>query len=211
MSDTPRRKRNLLGHRIARWYACLLEHWRIALALVGAMGVGAAAFASWITIIEHTNHTEFCITCHVMGDTVYPEYKKSSHFSNKHGFAASCPDCHVPQYSWIDEALAKVGTVGELYAFFFQGMDQVENFNKIRPELAKHQWAKFEATNARECRHCHDYNRMVLDEQKPSARVSHVDAAKKNTNCVQCHHGITHKLFEEAKPAAPANDSFDVD
>jgi nitrate/TMAO reductase-like tetraheme cytochrome c subunit len=115
----------------------------------------------------------------------------------------------VPIYSWFDEAVAKVGTIKELYAFFFEGMDKVENFDKIRPELAKHQWAKFEATNAAACRHCHDYSSMIADEQAPSARAKHADAATKNQNCVSCHKGITHKNYEEKK-AEPAPTDFDV-
>lgn len=144
-----------------------------------------------------------------MGDTVGVEYKKSSHYANQFGVHVGCPDCHVPQYDWIAEAGAKVLTVKELYAYFFQGMNKVENFEKIRPELAKSVWAKFEATNARECRHCHDYPNMVFDQQAPSARAMHTDAAARNENCVHCHKGITHKNYAE-KPAAPANDSFEI-
>jgi len=117
--------------------AWLRRRWQLVLVALGAGVIGAGVFATWITAIEYTNHTEFCISCHVMADTVYPEYKKSAHFSNQFGVHAGCPDCHVPQYSWVEEAKAKVGTAKELYAFFFQGMSKVENFEKIRPDLAK--------------------------------------------------------------------------
>jgi cytochrome c-type protein NapC len=199
--------------KIGRWWALLREHWRIALALVGAAFIGWAGFATWITVIEYTNHTEFCMTCHIMRDTVGAEFKESTHFKNKHGFHASCPDCHVPQYSWIDEAVVKFATIKELYAFFFQGINNAAAFEKVRPELAKEVWAKFKTTNARECRHCHDYTSMVFDLQKPSARVSHQDAMKTDQNCVDCHKGITHKPVQVEAPAgAPAKtESFDVD
>lgn len=178
--------------------------------MLGAAAFGWGVFASWISVIEYTNHTEFCITCHVMKDTVYPEYKESKHFKNPFGVHAGCPDCHVPQYSWIAEAEAKVGTIKELYAFFFGGMSHVENFEKIRPELAKEVWAKFAATNARECRHCHDYSSMVFADQKPSAASTHQTAMTTNRNCVECHKGITHKSYEE-KVVEPAPTSFDVE
>jgi len=190
--------------------ALACRQWRILVALGGGVIVGLGIFATWTTVIEHTNHTEFCITCHIMRDTVYQDYQKSAHFKNKHGVRVGCPDCHVPIYSWWDEAMAKVDTIGELYAFFLQGKNTGEALEKDRPALAKHVWAKFAATNARECRHCHDYNGMVLDEQKPSARVAHTDAGAKNQNCVECHRGITHKLPPSDTPAKDS-DSFDVD
>ncbi len=189
--------------------AWVRHNWRLLAIALGGAVVGWGVFATWVTAIEYTNHTEFCITCHVMRDTVYQDYTKSSHFSNQFGVHAGCPDCHVPQYSWIDEAAAKIGTINELYAFFFGGMSNVANFEKERPRLAKEVWAKFQATNARECRHCHDYSNMIPEQQKPSARVKHADAMTKNENCVDCHKGITHKNFEE-KVDAPAPTDFDV-
>ena len=122
------RRDGLLCNRIRRWYGLLIEHWRLAVAMVGCMFVGVGAFATWQTVIEHTNHTEFCITCHVMRDTVYQDYLKSSHYKNKFGVHVGCPDCHVPIYSWIDEAMEKVQTVGELYAFFVRGITTAEAF-----------------------------------------------------------------------------------
>ena len=191
------------------WMDWARRNWRYLVVLVVGGIAGWGVFATWVTAIEYTNHTEFCISCHVMADTVYPEYKQSSHYANKFGVHAGCPDCHVPQYSWIAEAGAKIATIKELYAFFFQGMSDPANFTRIRPQLAQEVWDKFAANNARECRHCHDYANMIADEQKPSARASHADAAKANTNCVECHKGITH--VNPVKPvAAPPPTDFDV-
>ena len=209
MRAAHRSERASLGHPLV-W---LRQHWQwVAVALGGAV-VGWGVFATWISAIEYTNHTEFCITCHVMKDTVYPEYLQSSHYRNKLGVHVGCPDCHVPQYNWVSEAMVKVGTVTELYKFFtayyFGGMDSIEKFDRTRPELAKAVWAKFYANNARECRHCHDYGNMVSEEQKPSARSMHADAMKTNANCIDCHKGLTHKNFAApAKTEAPT--SFDV-
>jgi trimethylamine-N-oxide reductase (cytochrome c), cytochrome c-type subunit TorC len=184
-----------------KWKEWLCRNARyIAFGVAGAV-LGWGVFATWVSAIEYTSRTEFCITCHVMGDTVYPEYKKSSH---------GCPDCHVPQYNWILETGAKLATVGELYAFFFEGMSKVENFEKIRPELAKDVWRKFSANNSRECRHCHDYSSMLPAEQKPSAASKHADAAKTNQSCVDCHKSIVHKNFE-VKATAPAPTDFSGD
>lgn len=195
---------------IRRLVTCAGRHWKALALLAGGGVVGLIAMGSWVKIIEHTNHTEFCISCHIMRDTVYEEYKKSVHYSNRHGVRVGCPDCHVPQYDLIDEAIAKVSTITELYAFFFQGINTGEALLRERPELAKQVWAKFAASNARECKHCHQYSGMQLEEQKPSARVSHTDAGKKDQNCVECHRGITHQLPPSDKPAKDS-DNFDVD
>jgi cytochrome c-type protein NapC len=195
-----------LFHRLG---TLLRRRWQMLLLMSASGAIGWGMFATWLTVIEYTNHTEFCISCHVMASTVYPEYKKSSHYTNKFGVHAGCPDCHVPQYSWFDEAVAKVGTAKELYAYFFQGMSKPENFEKIRPRLASEVWAKFATTTARECRHCHDYSNMAGSEQAPSARVMHADAAGRNQNCVECHKGITHKNYA-VKAEEPASTDFDV-
>ena len=47
--------------------------------------------------LELTNTESFCISCHVMKEYVYKEYKTTIHFSNRTGVRATCPDCHVPK------------------------------------------------------------------------------------------------------------------
>jgi nitrate/TMAO reductase-like tetraheme cytochrome c subunit len=175
-------------------WSTLRRHWGIALGLCGAAIFGIALMGTWVSAIEYTNHTSFCIGCHVMADTVYPEYQQSKHYKNAYGVVVGCPDCHVPQYSWIDEAWVKVHTVKELYAFFILGINTPEAFTKVRPELAREVWAGFYATNARECRHCHDYNNMVLMDQSPAAKLVHPIAMKTNANCLNCHKGVVHKI-----------------
>lgn len=179
---------------VARAIASLVGHWRLCAAFVGAVVLGVAIMGAWVTTIEHTNHTSFCITCHVMRDTVYVEYQQSKHFKNAYGVAVGCPDCHVPQYSWIDEALIKVQTVNELYAYFIRGITTAEAFTPERARLAQNTWAHFKATNARECRHCHDYGNMVLAEQTEAARLVHPVAMKTDQNCVDCHKGVVHQI-----------------
>ena len=120
--------------------------------------------AGWVTAIGHTNHTEFCITCHVMADTVHVEFKTSSHDANKFGAHVGCPDCRVPQYSWFEEAKVKAATVSGPHRFFFKGMSEVEHFENIRPQPAQEVGDHFEVTNARECRRCHDHSTKTTDE-----------------------------------------------
>lgn len=172
----------------------LRAHWILALGFCGAVVVGMTLTGAWVSAIEYTNHTQFCIGCHVMADTVYPEYQQSKHYKNAYGVVVGCPDCHVPQYSWIQELLVKTHTVKELYAFFFRGINTPEAFTKERPALAREVWANFYATNARECRHCHDYNNMVLADQSQAAKLIHPVAMKTNANCLDCHKGVVHQV-----------------
>jgi nitrate/TMAO reductase-like tetraheme cytochrome c subunit len=172
----------------------LRVHWKLAAGFCGAVVLGMAMTSAWVTVIEHTNHTSFCIGCHVMADTVYPEYQQTKHFKNQHGVVVGCPDCHVPQYSWADELVVKVATAKELYAFFLRGVRTAEAFTPERPRLAREVWAKFYETNARECRHCHDYNNMVFAEQSQAAQLIHPVAMQTNANCLDCHKGVVHEI-----------------
>src|SRR4051794_39213795 len=84
-------------------------------ALLFAGGVVGVVFLGGVTTaIQFTNHTEFCISCHAMRDTVYQEYRKSVHFQNASGVRAGCPDCHVP-HALGPEILRKIKATGELY------------------------------------------------------------------------------------------------
>ena len=57
--------------------------------------------------LELTNTEPFCISCHEMRDYVYKEYKTSTHYNNRTGVRASCPDCHVPK-EWVYKVARKV-------------------------------------------------------------------------------------------------------
>ncbi|MDR3415604.1 MAG: NapC/NirT family cytochrome c [Nevskia sp.] len=177
--------------------------------MVAAMFVGWASFGAWMSTIEWTNHTEFCIRCHIMKDTVYEEYTQSKHFKNEFGVVAGCPDCHVPQNSWIHEVGVKWKAGFELF-YYLTGINTLDKFNPLRPQLAKDVWKHFADTNARECKHCHYYNNMVLSEQPGRAQRMHTEAMSTNANCVDCHKGVTHKKFDVEEPAAAADSGFDV-
>lgn len=179
---------------VKAWGVFIGEHWLLCLMLAGAVLVGVALMAGWTTAIEFTNNTKFCITCHVMRDTVYAEYQNSAHFKNAQGVVVGCPDCHVPQYDWVAEVGVKIRASTELYDFFVRGINTPEAFARERPALAKAVWAHFYETNARECRHCHDYNNMVLAKQSPAAQLVHPVAMKTNANCLDCHKGVVHHI-----------------
>ena len=57
--------------------------------------------------MEMTNQEQFCISCHVMRNNIYEEYKHTAHYSNPAGVRATCPDCHVPK-EWIHKVIRKI-------------------------------------------------------------------------------------------------------
>ena len=46
-------------------------------------------------VLEQTNTTEFCTSCHSM-QWVKEEWMESVHYKNASGVRAECADCHVP-------------------------------------------------------------------------------------------------------------------
>ncbi|OQY75269.1 MAG: hypothetical protein B6D47_01560, partial [Rhodocyclaceae bacterium UTPRO2] len=66
----------------------------LALLAVGFVS-GIVFWGGFNTAMEATNTLEFCVSCHEMRDTVYQEYQKTIHYSNRTGVRAICSDCHV--------------------------------------------------------------------------------------------------------------------
>jgi cytochrome c-type protein NapC len=166
----------------------------IALLSVGFVS-GIIFWGGFNTGMEATNKLEFCISCHEMRDTVYVEYKKSVHYSNRTGVRAECPDCHVPK-DWIHKIKRKIQASAELWGKVTGSIDTREKFEARRLELAKQEWARMKASDSRECRNCHSYEGMNAAKQDESAQIKHIQAAKPNSGktCIDCHKGITHEL-----------------
>jgi nitrate/TMAO reductase-like tetraheme cytochrome c subunit len=180
-----------------------LRKHRVVLAILGAgLIVGVGLCAVYATAIQYTNTLGFCAhTCHEMESTVYPEYMQSKHFKNEHGVVITCANCHVPHNNWLLTLNRKIHATFELWGHFTGKINTAEKFEAHRLEMAQKVWAGFAATNARECKACHNYANMLLEEQRPSVQVQHADAMKTDENCIECHKGLVHKLPND--PAAP--------
>jgi len=148
--------------------------------------------------LEITNTEEFCISCHEMKQTVYQEYKESIHYKNASGVKASCPDCHVPRL-WGYKVLRKIKATNELWHKMLGTIDTREKFEQHRLEMAERVWAEMKGNDSRECRNCHNFKDMDLQEQHKRAQRKHDPEriAKKGETCIDCHQGIAHELPEE--------------
>ncbi len=183
----------------------LLEVWGGLLKIVFAYPVAglSAVFLAGIIFwggfnwsLELTNTERFCISCHVMREYVYKEYKETIHFANRTGVRASCPDCHVPR-EWFYKVVRKVGATNELFHWMRGSIDTPEDFKAKRSELARHVWASMEATDSRECRNCHGGEFMSPDAQSATASAMHVLADYWGMTCIDCHQGIAHSLPQD--------------
>ncbi len=139
-----------------------------------------------------TNRMEFCVSCHEM-QMNYEEYKKSIHYSNRTGVRAECADCHVPK-EFGRKLVAKIVAAKDVWHTMLGTVDTPEKFNARRLEMAERVWAKMIATGSQECRNCHAFDAMNLDEQGRRSRMKHPTAMKEGKTCVECHKGVVHEL-----------------
>ena len=160
---------------------------------IGLLIVGAASMSSFNLILDYTNTTEFCVSCHEMKSTVYPEYQQSIHYQNASGVRVGCADCHVSQ-EFIPKIIRKVQASNEVYHKLLGTIDTPEKFEARRLTLAKRVWESMEANDSRECRSCHSFEAMHFERQKPEAAKEMQKAMAEGDTCISCHKGIAHKL-----------------
>ncbi|NYZ12415.1 cytochrome C [Azospirillum sp. RWY-5-1] len=167
----------------------------LVLSGVGVAGVvaGVVGWGGFNTVLEATNSTAFCISCHEMRSTVYEEYRRSVHYANASGVRAACADCHVPR-DWTHKLLRKVQATNELYHWLVGTIDTPEKFEAKRHELARHEWDRMRATDSRECRNCHSFEAMDFHKQNAKAATTMAAAAKAGKTCIDCHKGIAHNF-----------------
>jgi cytochrome c-type protein NapC len=171
---------------------------------------GIVFWGGFNTAMEATNTLTFCVSCHEMGSTVYPEYKRSIHYSNSSGVQAACPDCHVPK-QWVHKFIRKVQASKELYYWMIGEIDTKEKFEAKRMQLAQHVWHAMKTTDSRECRNCHLLSVMDLGGQARFAARIHADAIEKNQTCIDCHKGIAHTLPLDTSVAIESGPKLDTE
>ncbi len=154
--------------------------------------VGIIAMAGFVTAIEWTNRTEFCLNCHSMKHN-YDEYKASVHYKNRAGAHAQCADCHVPK-ALGPKLIRKAFAVNDIISEIQGTIDTDEKFQAKRGELADRVWTYMIKSDSRECRTCHTYDSMDLEKQNNTAKRKHPQAALEGRTCIECHKGVAHKM-----------------
>ncbi len=167
------------------------KHSLLGILVVGFIA-GIVFWGGFNTAMEATNTLEFCVSCHEMRDTVYQEYQKTIHFSNRTGVRAICSDCHVPK-DWVHKMARKIQASGEVYGKIMGTIDTPEKFEAKRLTLAEHEWKRMKDSDSRECRNCHSFDGMNKEAQKQRARKQHELAQRDKQTCIECHKGIAHQ------------------
>ncbi|MFA4969397.1 MAG: NapC/NirT family cytochrome c [Sulfuritalea sp.] len=167
----------------------------------GGFAAGIIFWGGFNTALEATNTLEFCIGCHEMNSTVYPEYKQTIHYSNRTGVRAVCSDCHVPK-DWTHKMIRKIEASGEVWGKLTGVIDTPEKFEAKRYELATRAWTRMVTTDSIECRNCHHIDSMDPTKQTEKAQRRHAKAKIDGKTCIECHFGIAHK--EPVGPDGPS-------
>lgn len=183
VETTPKKRWFLLGIPVGSYLAGL---------------VGILLWGGFNSLLEATNTEEFCVSCHAMRNTVYPEYQLSPHFKTVSGVIASCPDCHVPK-PYLAKLARKARASNDIYHALKGTIDTPEKFDARRQLLAERVWATMKATDSRECRSCHSEQNMALKKQNKHVRKKHNPGrmAAREETCIDCHKGIAHELPTE--------------
>lgn len=167
----------------------------IALFISGIL-VGAILLAGAGELLEATNSTEFCISCHELEQTVYQEYLKSAHYKNASGVSAECQDCHVPKALW-PKLIRKAMAWNDVYHKLRGTIDTPEKFEARRELLAERVWNRLKESDSGPCRSCHSPQRMDFHKQSRRAQEKMKAGMDEGKTCIECHKGIAHNLPEE--------------
>ena len=124
------------------------------------------------------------------------EYQETAHYKNASGVRATCSDCHVPK-EFGPKMVAKVLAYKDVLHEILGTIDTPEKYEAHRWDMANRVWDKMRDSDSRECRSCHAWDQMNLEEQDRVARKRHSRAATENETCIDCHKGLAHELPDE--------------
>ena len=145
--------------------------------------------------IHATSTNSFCTSCHSM-EITKQEYESSAHYINASGVSATCADCHIPE-AFVPKMITKVIALKDVYHELAGTIDTPEKYEAHRWTMANRVWDQMIGNDSRECRSCHDDERMLTSVQTELAVKSHERARNEGYTCVQCHKGVAHVAPEE--------------
>lgn len=169
---------------------------------------GMIAWGGFNWSLELTNTETFCLSCHSMKAYIHQDLVGTSHYTNRTGVRATCPDCHVPK-EWVHKVARKIAASNELYHWIRGTIDTPAKFEARRPQLARRVWAGMKSTDSRECRNCHGIGFMNPDAQTARASTIHKLANEWRSTCIDCHKGIVHTLPQGFDASADMDEMHD--
>ncbi|MCA0936074.1 NapC/NirT family cytochrome c [Vibrio alginolyticus] len=175
------------------------KKWMLGIPLGGLVAfiLGVGALGAFHGVINFSSTNDFCFGCHIGMDTIVEEYQESIHFKNSKGvIAATCNDCHVPR-EFIPKMIVKVTAISDVF-HKLKGDITLENFEaEHRPRLAAKVTEQFVAEKSKQCKYCHQVDRMDFEAQGRTTARRHQMMEQRGQSCIDCHAGIAHKLPEE--------------
>ncbi len=161
--------------------------------IIVAFAAGIIFWGGFNTAMEVTNTEAFCISCHEMEVNVYEEYRQTTHYQNRTGVRATCPDCHVPR-EWGPKIVRKIYASNELWHHFLGTIDTPEKFEARRVQMAEREWRRMRRNDSRECRNCHSFEYFDYAVQGRRSNQAHQRGLAEGKTCIDCHKGIAHSL-----------------
>ena len=162
----------------------------LSLLLIGIV-IGIVGLVAFNATLHATSTEAFCTSCHEMGNNAYAQLQKTSHYSNPSGVSATCSDCHVPK-EFGPKMIRKVEAAREVWGTITGVIDTPEKYAAHAPKMKERELKRLRANDSRECRNCHDAERMLLAMQSAKAQSYHQAMASEKKTCVDCHAGIAH-------------------
>lgn len=137
-----------------------------------------------------TSKSEYCTSCHAMK---FPaeEFQKSKHYKSKTGILPSCVDCHIPK----GDSFTKFSRIaGDSLAQLTRGTKTKEDYEKIKPALAKKVRDYLHKNDSAPCRNCHVADAMKSENE--DAVSAHKKMVEEKKTCIDCHYNLAHGKLE---------------
>jgi len=160
--------------------------------LVAGMVIGVVGWLTFDGVVHATSTDEFCGTsCHEMGQP-RESLQQSAHYTNSHGVGVGCSDCHIPK-EFGPKMLRKIEASREVWGHWRGLIDSPEKYAAHQPAMKERELNRMRETDSRECRNCHQVERMDFEVQERAVRRYHRAMKSRDKTCVDCHEGIAHK------------------
>ncbi len=170
------------------------------LLFAGMLG-GLGMWGTYEGVTTWFTSNTFCVSCHEMR-TMADDYRHSIHYANPAGVRAQCADCHVPK-PFVARIVHMIFATRDLVGHVRGVIDTPEKLDARRLDMAKSVWAEMTANGSLGCRSCHGFEAMDFARQRPEAAKAMHGPMRAGASCIDCHHGIAHRLaFVAEKPVA---------
>ena len=161
--------------------------------LAVGMLLGAGALLAFDAVMIATSTESFCgSSCHEM-TIPYETLQTTEHYSNAHGVAVTCADCHIPK-EFGPKMLRKIEASREVWGHVTGLIDTPEKYAAHQPAMREREMQRMRANDSQECRNCHRLDRMDFASQERAVRRYHRAMDSRDKTCVDCHADVAHPL-----------------